>query len=442
MVFVFAYLGYRVFQRITIKEVIQAWIVRSDILGMVPGTFLRTYAFISQNLRFIWLAACAFVVALLIGAAYLSGLHPGSDFRSSLAYLVGSLFSITSSRATIRQGNFDLEKSDPELLRRFGGPGNVIVEPGNVLILENLDRPSRVIAEGIHHLGRFEKIKELTTDYDSDGKALPTLEERHGYIKSTVAVTKDGIEVALLDIHYRYRLRMGQGFGDYVQRRLEQPYPVSLEGVVNMAYNRTVRWNPNDKVGEPTPWHTLINIAVEGAIADFVREHKFDELLLPIIRENDRNASQASVGQALTFEVDFGRDLINQRILSVNLRERLRNYGADLLWWDMGHLSIRNPVVAQQLLDKWGTDWDSEAMVIRARGEAERLKWRETAQAEVQAEILLSIVQSLEAVLPPSTARAADDEATRNRRREIIRNIILVKTSQLLEAITSGGRQQ
>ena len=91
----------------------------------------------------------------------------------------------------------------------------------------------------------------------------------------SVAKTKDGIEVVVRDIHYRYRLRTGRRFGDHERRKAMNPYPYSVEAVKDMAYNRTVG---RDGLSS---WHTAVRLAFDGGITEYIKSHKFDDLTAP-----------------------------------------------------------------------------------------------------------------------------------------------------------------
>ena len=143
--------------------------------------------------------------------------------------------------------------------------------------------------------------------------------------------------------------------------------------------------------------------------------------------------------QSTVFSFVFPRDEINKKFLYKGIQGRLRNVGADLLWWDIGHFTVDDPNIVQQFIDKWGSKWEGEALVNRARGEAEVIKLLEVAQAETQAEMLISVIESIEKIVSTIDESGKSREEIRILKREKIRNIILAKTSQLLEVMASRG---
>ena len=63
----------------------------------------------------------------------------------------------------------------------------------------------------------------------------------------------------------------------------------------------------------------------------------------------------------------------------------------------------------------------------------------EIAQAETQAEMLISVIDSIEKVVASIDESGKTQEEIQILQREKIRNIILAKTSQLLEVMASEG---
>jgi hypothetical protein len=94
-----------------------------------------------------------------------------------------------------------------------------------------------------------------------------------------------------------------------------------------------------------------------------------------------------------------------------------------LLWADIGHIDIKEEGVDEQRVDTWAAKWVGRASVIRAYGEAQELAYQDLGRAEAQAEMLMSILHSLDEV-------ELGDHPGQN-----LRKVILVRTAQILEAI-------
>jgi hypothetical protein len=93
---------------------------------------------------------------------------------------------------------------------------------------------------------------------------------------------------------------------------------------------------------------------------------------------------------------------------------------------DIGSFEIPNKQVDKQRLNTWQAKWMGDARLNRSYGEAQHLAYQEIGRAEAQAEMLISIVHALSDVdLHRST-------------RQSLRDMILVRTAQLIEAMGEG----
>jgi hypothetical protein len=383
------------------------------LVSLLFFTLLGYFAFHPTGLlvtfsRFLLLATTTLIVTIWIGASYLKVIYQHPKLSQTISFLFQSLIGFGYPRVVIDKGKLQIEGDQPNLVRDIGGPGRVIVQPGNVVLVENLDSPAFVKAEGVHFLSRFQTIRRFQSDLETDGREVPTLDERHGNIEKVTATTKDGIAIIVEEIKYRYRLRLGREFGDFIDRDLEKPYPFSVQAVKAMAYNRTVRLNPKTMEPELTPWHDMVNFAVSGAIADYIREHQFNDVVVPDFPEDPRQA-------------------ITDKIFSKSVRNRLRGFGAELLWWDIGHFKFQDPKVTDQLVESWGTKWDKGAAFNIARGEAEIIEKIETSRAEAQAELLIKTMDAFKDKQPGQMSPAE------------IRKLIVLQLAQLLDAMGEQG---
>jgi hypothetical protein len=103
--------------------------------------------------------------------------------------------------------------------------------------------------------------------------------------------------------------------------------------------------------------------------------------------------------------------------------DNLRKRGTELSWIDIGSFEIPNKQVEQQRLSTWQAEWMGNARLARSYGEAQRLAYQEIGRAEAQAEMLISIMHAL------------SDVNLRGGTRQSLRDMILVRTAQLLEAM-------
>lgn len=348
--------------------------------------------FSERGLRFYVLPLAALFGALLVGAHYVQDIYELRSFGMAFRYLVAVLFAIGYPRLTIESGEKKIEGGEANLLNIIGGPGYVRILPGNVILLERLTAPSNIRAAGSHFISRMETIKEIAS-----------LDDHHGFIEAVSATTKDGIEIVVRNVHYRFRLRTGRRLGDYTERTPVKPYPFSMQAVRNMAYHREV-----GKEGLK-PWPAAVRSLVIGVITNYINQNQIDHLTAPDGDDIDPRLE------------------ISKKLRSRPVRERLRNVGAELLWFDIGHFDIQDEKVAEQRLDTWQAKWIGNANVERAYGEAKRGAYQDLGRAEAQAEMLMSMIHVL------------DDEGLSGDNPQDIQNYVYMKIAQILEGLNKGG---
>lgn len=388
---VFMYIGKLGFEQVDRQALIESWQVQNPQLNAIPDLLLTMWAFFfsGRYFRYLFLPLATLLGAIFFGARYVQDTYHIPKIRQALHYMISALFAIRYPRLTISEGQFQIKENEFNLVKVVGGPGILQVKPGNVVVLEKLIGPQRIFESGGHYINQLEKVKEAAN-----------LDDQHGYIEAINARTKDGIPVRVLGVHFRYRLRAGRQPGDYTGRTPENPYPFSDEAVLDMAYRRVVTKDE----GIP-PWHGVVTRTVEGAIAEYVNMHRLDHLTAPNYLEGDP------------------RPQILGLISSKRTRDRLREIGAELLWVGVGHFDI-DEKVKDHRLDTWGAKWVGDAKVIKSYGEAQRMIYQEIGRAEGQAELLMSIIYALN-----QAALAGDSVQT-------IRNIVLLRTAQILDALT------
>ena len=360
-----------------------------------PGTvkFLEPKTW-GHVLRYLIVPFGAFVAALLWGARYLQDIYEMKGYKLTLRYMISSLFGVLYPFLTIDQGKKQVEVGEENLLDVIGGPGYVIIRPGNVVLFEHLTNPSSVRAEGMHFISRFESIKQIAN-----------LEDQHGYIEKLRAITRDGVWVVAKDIHYRYRLWSSHKLGGENIRSTHVPYPYSVQAVRNMTYNRAMR---SDGL---TSWAAAVQIVFEGEIQNYIRTHTIDEVTAP----RTENANP--------------RGDIHRLYASSNIRNAFKNSGVQLLWYGIGNLEAESEKVNDQRVETWSAGWRGQADVTRASGQATAEVNREKARAEAQAQILQGIVRALNDI------RNMGPDRDRN-----MQDVFLFRVAQLLEAMKDENK--
>lgn len=364
----------------------------STVFQLIRDLILSTWG----HRRYLLAFAAAITIAFIVGGRFVQDIYELTSFRKGLRYVLTSVFGLPPyPRLVIADGKMQVPPDEINTLRDIGGPGFIIIRPGNLVLFERLHSPAAVRSAGIHFISRFETVKDVVP-----------LEEQDGVGSELTASTKDGIEIRVKDIRFRFRLYPGRRYGGITSRTWEEPYPYSTQAVINYTYNRTV-----DDKGAVNTWFNSVRIVVDKAISDYISTHTIDDLTAP-------GATNADP-----------RGKIRQTLESGRTRQLLKEVGAELLWCDIGHFEIADKRVSAQRLDTWQTKWASKADLIRAEGEARRLEYQELGRAEGQAELLQSIARSLEEI-------GLDKSKARSR----LRSIVLMRTAQILEAMTERYR--
>jgi hypothetical protein len=373
------------------------WQNRNPYFLGIPLLLARLYNFVIYGFRHMIIPLAVFIGMFLASGFYVQDVYELPNLTLGLKYIQAAFFGIGYPHLTISEGKKQIKKGEINLLDTIGGPGYVNIRPGNVVLFESLRSPSNVRANTVNFISRFVNIKEIVS-----------LEDQHGFIEQVHTRTKDGIDVVVRDVHYRYRLRTGRRFGDYEQRKAVNPYPYSVEAVKDMAYNRTVG------KGGLSSWHATVRSAFDGGITDYIKSHNFDDLTAP------------------SYDVSDPRSEITTNMYQ-GIRLRLRSVGAELLWFDLGHFGISdqmNSIISDQRVDTWSARWDGESLVVHSHGEARRMAYQEMGRAEGHADLLLSIIQALD---ESGFEEGRGEDSTTNRSRNL-RTIIWMQIAKLLDA--------
>lgn len=344
------------------------------------------------GLRYLLVPVFVLLLSLLIEARYIQDIFEMKSFSLAFRYLAAMLFGFSYPRLLAAEGEKKLKKGEVNLLDLIGGPGYLVVQPGNVVLLESLGGPLRVLSAGRHFINRYESIKEIIT-----------LEERHGQISQVSARSIDGIEVILADVHFRYRIYADPETSLAVCRSLNNPFPYCDDAVLNMAYNRTFT------AEGITSWHETVTSAIDAVITEYIQRHTVDQLTAPSFAKGDHLDPRGE---------------IYKKLESPSTRERLKALGAELVWCEIGHFEIPDKQVSDQRLNRWQARWRGNAEIVRSYSEAQRAAYEDIGRAEGQAEVLMSVLHAL------------DDVDLQGDSRQRIRNVILMRTAQIIEAMS------
>ena len=331
---------------------------------------------------------------LFHGVFYLQNIYEIQDFSKVMDYLIGAVFGSSQASLKIANGKKVIKDGEINTLDHIGGPGTLKIEPGNVVVLETLLAPSRIIGAGEHQIGSGEIIKDVIV-----------LEEYSGKIGEILVSTRDGIDVKVVDVEYRFCIN--QISQEDSLRTFQNPYPFSRKSVYSLVYGRNV--SADGKVGL---WMDAVQGAIKGIISEHITNHDLDALISP-----------GGDDQHPMYELrrKFG--------LPQN-QDKIKASGARLLWINVGNFVIVSDEIGKQKLKVWLARQSGAAKVMRAQGEAESISSRERGRAESQAVLLRSVAQALQEI----DAHGKHDKATTAKN---LWNIVMARTAQILESMSS-----
>ncbi len=362
----------------------------SPLLHLVPVDFIAfvIYIFTWENLRFALPVLGAMVSVIIAGAYFVKDIYNLKHFSEGLRYVTSSMFAVDYPHLNIDNGQKQIARKETNLIEAIGGPGYAMIQPGNAVLFHQLRKVSRNIITQSVMMTRFERVGSVTN-----------LDDQDGHVEEMQVVSRDGIQIKVRDIRFRYRILSETINGQPVPRSRENPYPFSRQAYIDLSYYLSV--NENGQMS----WGQAVRGMILGVIEDYINSHTVDYLTAPRGHERDP------------------RREINERMFGPGLTNSLRNAGTELQWVDIGHLDIVAEEVDQERINLWAADWIGDAEVIKAASEAKRIVFQELGRAEGQAEMLVAIAQAVEGI-----------DLTGNRAKNI-RHVLLARTAQILEAM-------
>lgn len=378
------------------RDVAQDWRERIPLVfGGFPDALLVpfTAALNPYSLRYMIAPLAAIIFVIIAGADYVQDIYALKRYKDALHYVLASMFGFSYPMLIIDKSIKDDGKQAENLITKIGGPGYVLVEPGNAAIFRHLREPGLDLVAATHFLAPFETIAQVID-----------LDEQQGDTDAITAMTRDGIMVTLRDIHMRYRIKQEVRDGKPAKKTLEDPYPLAPNALQNMLYNMTVSGQVPDK------WNVAVERTIIGGITDYIAEHSIDYLTAP------RNGTPNP-------RIELNNDLFYK-----STQLALDNVGAELLWVDVGHMDISFEAIDEQRTNLWASEWIGDAAVSKAYSQAIRQSYQELGRAQAQAEMILSIADAL---------RTANIEGSNSK--ENLRRLLLARTAQVLDSINRSS---
>ncbi|MBI5297988.1 MAG: hypothetical protein HY869_21130 [Chloroflexi bacterium] len=347
----------------------------------------------------------AMLAAFLIGARYLQDIYELPGYLAAVHYLYASLFDgppylppfsgLFLPNMNISDGKVDSESTATSLLDQVGGPGWISVGNGNAVLLESLEETGVVVGAGTHYVPRNQRVQEIVS-----------LEDQVWVSKPVVATTKDGIEIAVRDFQFGYRICADHRAGSLIHRTAAEPYPFSAQAVRDMAYNRSVRVD-----GKPLPWSIAVQFRLDGILTDFINSNVVDEVIAPVSADP--------------------RKIMHQQLSDEKLRGGIKNFlGTEVIWFNVGQFTVQDEKIDGDIKryrkDVWFAHWAGNTAMLLAQGKAEIISEEEGGRSQTTVSMLGGIVQALK-----------DAGLDNEKIDENLWNIVLARTAQVIESMTS-----
>ena len=357
--------------------------IRLALLVVVALTLFGASFFIQGLWRYLLVPFFAALLAFLAGVRYIQDIYELDGLRHAFRYLFAAFFGVFYPNLSVSEGKKNLKKDAVNLLDVIGGPGFVFVQPGNAVLFEGQSAPVAIRTAGNHFVPRFETIQAIA------------LEDQYGEMDGISATTRDGFDVKVGRTRFRFRLLSDPQH----TRSLQNPYSYSETAIYDMIYNRTAS---EEGWGD---WGSGVAGDIRRVISNYINRHTLDQLTAPKETGGDPRGD------------------IKKELGSAAVKNSLRRRGTELLSIDIGNFEIPNKLVEQQRLNTWQVKWMGNARLARSYGEAQRLAHQEIGRAEAQAEMLISIMHAL------------SDVNLRGGTSQSVRDMVLVRTAQLLDAM-------
>mgnify|MGYP005838475543 FL=1 len=322
----------------------------------------------------------------------------------------------------------EISRTRPQGLSLIGGPGLVIVAPGNAVVFEHGGKLKRVELGGVHKTKKFERIYKvirLTSRSNLTATPTPTYptpdmlparqpEPAQGERNIRRVRSKDGIYIDLDFVVYFQIRRRSEPSQDKVLaqftsqevRQVPDPYFVDKNDVFKAAtsFNH---------------WELAVSAIAEDVLRDIVAQYDLDQLFEPpanpepqAIRDDRRVADLAEP------EIEMIRNLPKIRgKICQEIRDRMNRMvngdGIEVTYVSIGAVDVP-PEVRERLQEEWlarnrvrlaeaeraallvSSEAEKEARRIRAQGDAEAIKLIEQARASAQQRFLTALGRILD----------------------------------------------
>lgn len=374
------------------------------VVALLTTPVFQLLPLLKTFLLYYLISLFAILIAFYYGAKYVQDIYELEDTKQAVGYLWICMYGYNLPTLKISGGQKKLDEGQYHSMDRIGGPGKLQVAPGNAVVLETLEAHTKVVGGGTHTISRFEKIKDTLL-----------FEDQIGEIDEIIVLTRDGVEVAVRGVLYRFRIDAitKEKYEDTLS--LTVPRSFSKRAVTQLSYQRAVGANHRF-----SPWEKAVEGKIKGIISEQINNTDLDTLVTPHILD----------GHPL--------DELRKKLNTPATRDQFKSMGIRLLSCNIGQLAMTSDKIDKQLVEAWFAKKEGMARVVRAQSESENFISQERGRAEGQAMLLKNISRALEDIDLHETTDGQNGKKEQDAaRRKNLRNILLARTAQILESRTS-----
>ena len=338
--------------------------------GIPLQDFARLQEFWPAILRNMLPSLLAMFAAYWLAARFIKEFYDLASLREGALFLWRWRFGQVrfSPYQRIQQGKID--KGEEGILARVGGPGHLVIHHDSVAVLSRAGQITRLEGPEFPELESFERVYRVV---DLQPKRAA---------REITALTREGIPISCeVDIRYQIRHKAKE------KPTPKRPFPASHRHVLRAA---TSTWKCDPFISEDgeLDWEARLTFAPLGILRSIFARYSLDQLIHPMGWEGDEPLYRERMGEELKQQLHAAAGRMGAQVLGVQL----------------GDVEIRDDGVTKQWLEAWRAKWESQLAQRRAEGEAEATEQVGTARAQAQAEIVVNLTQSLQALASSSGA--------------------------------------
>ncbi len=325
-------------------------------------------------------------------AVYVLALHEieGVSRRDALRYVVTLILGINLPFMVVENGQALVTKKAGRI-NVIGGPGELIIKQGNVVVLEYGGKISRIVNAGVVKLRRKEMIRNIfVLGPQSKSKVIEHVLTKDRIPLTITLVMKVQIEPAA-EVEKRPESRIapdGEALTKKLDDGLYQVYEGTIRKAALMSQSTSFAQRYIEKCEgetcrdvEETTWQKVAGSLPEGELRDHIMSHRFDELF-ELVDSAPGEKPEIRVDKRKIYEIE-------QAILAQIRPTKIKVLGVRVRAVDIGRIEFR-PEAEQLLLKRWGAPWAQQIGLIEAetKGQGDLQAKMLAAQAALEAKRL------------------------------------------------------